>query len=560
MENQYFCEDSTGNIYTTLYSPEERYAFDLGWVYCHPLFYEFCTTYFLTTVICKSIAEEGFLVIRPDLNGYGNSEGNLTNASIELYKANLHHSICTLREMGIKKIGFIGSRLGANIATWYCEDKKDFIPLILCDPIVDFSRYIKELKNRKKVISLFHQNGSKMNVNYRNPEWDRNGIWDIMGDPFPIHFYDEIKTKMKNMSFPEHAYFNFCTKQTQLPQNYKNIWKLNLRPYWLRLERENKSKHTRLVDTIVDQCRTIETTNSIKIKRKKTASNSSIKELSLAVGSAKAPIRTILHRPRTKTCLGGVVILPGEPDLAFGQHQMYTKIARELADNQIAVMRFDYREKGNSIDVPEGSVIDDIVAVILELKKETGGGKTALIGMCLGAEIASAFALTAFMSIDALILWSPNPFQDDVASQYKRTFSLFKNALKYPSGVLQASREYSAREVIERILPSLQKSTDRQDRGNDTSETGTNGQNRMAVHKEENLPSSVLAIYASGDAELSISSRCYTQLFDTYKIPFEKRKIEGVDHSFRSIEAEHTLINSSVRWLTEHWANKDMLI
>lgn len=91
----------------------------------------------------------------------------------------------------------------------------------------------------------------------------------------------------------------------------------------------------------------------------------------------------------------GVLIVVGGPQYRVGSHRQFTLLARSLAQDGIAAMRFDYRGMGDSEGLarPFDMVQDDLRAAIDAFIEATPGlQEVVLWGLCDGASAAAMYA------------------------------------------------------------------------------------------------------------------------------------------------------------------------
>lgn len=90
-------------------------------------------------------------------------------------------------------------------------------------------------------------------------------------------------------------------------------------------------------------------------------------------------------------------------------HRVLVSFARKLAAHGYGVLRFDYRGNGDSASGFEETSLStaraDLAQAITWLQEHTGHSRVSLLGLRLGATIASLAAED--LAIDRLVLWAP---------------------------------------------------------------------------------------------------------------------------------------------------------
>lgn len=105
----------------------------------------------------------------------------------------------------------------------------------------------------------------------------------------------------------------------------------------------------------------------------------------------------------------GVVIVVGGPQYRAGSHRQFTLLARRLAEQGIASMRFDYRGMGDSEGGPRSfEAIDDDVRAAIDafLARAPAVERVALWGLCDGASAAMYYSGTD-RRVSHLVLLNP---------------------------------------------------------------------------------------------------------------------------------------------------------
>jgi pimeloyl-ACP methyl ester carboxylesterase len=133
---------------------------------------------------------------------------------------------------------------------------------------------------------------------------------------------------------------------------------------------------------------------------------------SLFFSSSKSPLYGVIHpsKSESKKKEGVVLCYP------FGQeymrsHRAYRQISNLLTRKGYNVLRFDYRGTGDSSNYMESvgpdDWVEDIFAATSEVKEQFHLQKVALVGLRLGALLASAAVAQKPKDFSRLVLWDP---------------------------------------------------------------------------------------------------------------------------------------------------------
>lgn len=112
------------------------------------------------------------------------------------------------------------------------------------------------------------------------------------------------------------------------------------------------------------------------------------RESALSFGCAGETLQGVLAMPADAPLHGlGVLIVVGGPQVRIGSHRQFVALARRLAAQGHATLRFDVRGMGDSTGAPRNfeELHDDIAAGVDALLATPGVDRVVLWGLCDGA-------------------------------------------------------------------------------------------------------------------------------------------------------------------------------
>jgi exosortase A-associated hydrolase 2 len=118
-----------------------------GFVFCAPFAEEKLWAHRVLVNFARNLAAMGYPVLRFDYMGSGDSEGDFGESSLETMFADANCAISTLRQKAgsIKAVNLLGLRLGATVAALVEERTPGIGKLVLWDPVIDGSDYMREM-------------------------------------------------------------------------------------------------------------------------------------------------------------------------------------------------------------------------------------------------------------------------------------------------------------------------------------------------------------------------------------------------------------------------------
>ena len=191
MEKAFYFENEGKRLFAILHSPNNSRE-RKGIIFCHPYSEEKQHSYRILVRFARELCDRGFYVLRFDCFGYGDSQGDFEEATIETQISDTIKAIDIMKtQVNIEKIGLLGLRLGGTITALAANRDARIEKLILWSPIIKGKEYIDELFRKK----LFSELTNKMVNTSKNQiiqELESNGAVDIEGHYLTRQVYDQL--------------------------------------------------------------------------------------------------------------------------------------------------------------------------------------------------------------------------------------------------------------------------------------------------------------------------------------------------------------------------------
>jgi exosortase A-associated hydrolase 2 len=145
-ETPFFFQNGDYRLFGVLHEAKSN-PLKEGFVFCAPFAEEKLWAHRVLVNFARVLADRGYSVLRFDYMGNGDSEGKFGESSLETMLSDTKCAIRTLRQKsgGIESVNLLGLRLGATIAALSTEKKGDAKKLILWEPIINGSSYMREM-------------------------------------------------------------------------------------------------------------------------------------------------------------------------------------------------------------------------------------------------------------------------------------------------------------------------------------------------------------------------------------------------------------------------------
>ena len=245
----------------------------------------------------------------------------------------------------------------------------------------------------------------------------------------------------------------------------------------------------------------------------------------VALDSGGKLLSGFIHRPKEPTVepRPAVVVLHGLMGTKSSLHQLYVKLADELARAGMVALRIDFRgrgdSEGNSVDVTPEADIDDAARALdfLETRPDVDPQRLGLVGHSWGGTVAACLtgrdhrvaAVTTWGSVPSgPLTWSP-PMRK---INGRRVAELWGNLVghEFYEGLRHI---HALNDITRRSMP-------------------------------------VLILYGTEDEEVPVASvEVARQALTRAGVPHNIVAIEGADHAFMQYEWEQEAIERTVDWL-----------
>lgn len=142
-------------LFGVLHEPEDSSKSNVGVVFCSPINEEKQKLYRPYVQFSRYLEADGFPSLRFDCFGFGDSEGDVVEATIESQVSDTRDAIELLKEQtGVSHIILIGARFGATVAALTARSNHRACGMILISPIVKGDKYWNELLRTQQMSYL----------------------------------------------------------------------------------------------------------------------------------------------------------------------------------------------------------------------------------------------------------------------------------------------------------------------------------------------------------------------------------------------------------------------
>ena len=256
-EKQLFFDSNGYALFGVLYTPGAHSpAPATGYLVCHPFAEEKKAAQNVLVEIARTLCDQGFPVFLFDLRGCGDSQGDLSEATLSAWQEDIANAAMLLKQRThVQSLGAVGVRLGAFLCATHRPASELFDRLVLIEPVLDPARYLKQSLKSKLVKELLTTGSVHSNRNALLDDLENNVSIDFDGHAISPAFYHDVQ-QCKGR-YPDGILSGFAGELLILPVSVTGkvsselqgqltqaanrgkacrVVLIKMEPFWLRLE------------------------------------------------------------------------------------------------------------------------------------------------------------------------------------------------------------------------------------------------------------------------------------------------------------------------------------
>ena len=161
MEEPFFFDYKGIRLFAISHRPEVPGA-NIGIIFCHPYGEQKQLSYPVFVRFARELARNGFSVLRFDHRGYGDSQGDVEDSTVETQVEETLAALQLCKErLRVERVALLGLRFGGTVAALAAERDSSIAGLILWFPVISGSQYMDELIRKKLFAELLRKGGGR---------------------------------------------------------------------------------------------------------------------------------------------------------------------------------------------------------------------------------------------------------------------------------------------------------------------------------------------------------------------------------------------------------------
>lgn len=277
-----------------------------------------------------------------------------------------------------------------------------------------------------------------------------------------------------------------------------------------------------------------------------------ITEKHVFLQSGGATLTGVLAIPAQGALQGAFLFSHGWAGNRNGPANLLTTLARFLAANGYATLRFDFRGRGEAggdgLATTLATMAEDLASAASFLRKETGMDALSILGMCSGGNVAIG-ALPNLGKVQRLVLLSVYPFSDgdSFGRDINRSRHFLAVYLRKACSLENWKRVFTGDASLARVFrvifrPFLKRGENRAKEGN----VGTLVKAAASESRNSAAPPPVkhlaklrkdvpaLMLYGTADPDATAAQKYFGDYASKNALPISFVEIQGANHNFSS--------------------------
>lgn len=207
-EKQLFFDSEGYSLYGVLYTPPRVCPGSTGVLICHPFAEEKKVAQNVLVELARVLCAQNFPVLLFDLRGCGDSGGDLSEATISAWHADIRNAAQVLqRHAAVARLGAVGVRLGTFVCATLPEPDRLFDLMVLVEPVLDPVKYLRQSLRGKLVKELITAGAVASSRDGLMQDLENKVTVDFDGHPVSPAFYQDALTCKNRCSGPLPAGF-----------------------------------------------------------------------------------------------------------------------------------------------------------------------------------------------------------------------------------------------------------------------------------------------------------------------------------------------------------------
>jgi exosortase A-associated hydrolase 2 len=181
VSNTFFLPSGPGHRFC-IYHPAVHDRAGRGIVYAHPFCEEMNKSRRMAALQSRRLASAGIAVLQIDLFGCGDSSGDFTDASWEIWKQDLKAALDWLRLRVRGPTGLWGLRLGASLAADVARDRSlDIDQLLMWQPVANGEQYLTQFLWLRLAAEMLAEGAAQTGVRELRETLARGDAVEVVG-------------------------------------------------------------------------------------------------------------------------------------------------------------------------------------------------------------------------------------------------------------------------------------------------------------------------------------------------------------------------------------------